>query len=120
MSMSSKVRVYLRTLRNEWGLTQKELASLLPKGDRNRVRCVELGEAQPNAGEILAYSLIFGLPGQAIFPKFTTGVDEAVMRGAYHLYESVEGDGSPGAARKRELLDLLRARAITNLHRAGV
>ena len=88
--MSSKVHCYLRTLRNEWGLTQKELASLLPKGDRNRVSFVERGIIPPNAGEILAYSLIFGLSGQAIFRRLSSETDEAVMQGAYRLYRSLE------------------------------
>jgi len=116
--MSSKVTCYLRTLRNEWGLTQKELASLLPKGDRNRVSRVERGVAPPNAGEILAYELIFGRPGQAIFRKFSEETDETVMRSALRLNQRLEGDSTPSAIRKRELLSRLRARAIENANQA--
>lgn len=118
--MSSKVHCYLRTLRNEWGLTQEELASLLPKGDRNRVSFVERGITPPNAEEILAYSLIFGLSGQAIFRRLSLDTDEAVMQGAYHLYERLEGNKSPKALRKRELLDRLRARAIKSANQTEV
>jgi len=118
--MFSKVSCYLRTLRNEWGLTQKELASLLPKGDRNRVSCVERGVTQPNAGEILAYELIFGRSGRSIFRKFSEETDEAVMRGALRLHQRLEGDDSPSALRKRELLTQLRAQAIKNANQAEV
>ena len=118
--MSSKVNCYLRTFRNEWGLTQRELASLLLKGDRNRVSRVEQGVTLPNAREILAYELIFGRSGQAIFRKFSEETDEVVMRGALRLYQRLEDDSSPSAVRKRELLNRLRARTIKNANQAEV
>lgn len=116
--MSTKVHCYLRTLRNEWKLTQEELASLLPKGDRNRVSCVERGERQPNAAEILAYALIFGLSGQRIFPKLAEDTYDAVMQGGYALDQRLEKDGSTEASHKRLLLRELRARAISSLDEA--
>ena len=112
--MSSKVQCYLRTLRLQWGLTQEDLASLLPKGSRNRVSFVERGLAQPNAAEIVAYPLIFGEQSHTIFRKASEDLDEEVMRRAYTLYTSLEGDTTPRAVRKRELLDNLRMRAIMN------
>jgi hypothetical protein len=93
---------------------------LLNKGDRNRVMCVEQGDSQPNAREILAYQLIFGVPVQAIFPQFCEEVDEGVMQGAYRLHQALEDDRSPEAGRKRQLLDQIRARALTNLHQREV
>lgn len=113
-SMSSKIQCYLRTLRLQWGLTQEELASLLPKGSRNRVSFVERGLARPNAQEILAYPLIFGEPGHAIFRKLAEDVDEEVMRRAYRLYKALEKRREPAALRRRQLLDGLRERAIKN------
>jgi hypothetical protein len=118
--MSSKVTCYLRTLRNEWGVTQKELASLLPKGDRNRVRCVERGEALPNAVEILSYELIFGRSGRSIFRKFSGETDEVVMQSTLRLYERLEGDSSPKVVRKRELLNQIKIRAIKNANQTEV
>ena len=118
--MSSKVHCYLRTLRFEWGLTQAELAFLSPKGDRNRVSRVERNLTLPNAREILAYSLIFGVSAPAIFRKLCEETEEAVMRRAYRLYQRLEGDGSPRALRKRELLDQLRARAISSVRKSEV
>ena len=118
--MSSKVLCYLRTLRNEWGLTQKELASLLPKGDRNRVSLVERSLTPPNAGEILAYSLIFGCSAQAIFPRFSEEVDEEVMRAAFRLHQRLESSSLPNAVRKRELLNQVRARAVENASQSDI
>jgi len=118
--MSSKVHCYVRTLRNEWGLTQRELASLLPKGDHNRVSRVERNIILPNGAEILAYALIFGLSGQAVFRKLSDKTDEAVMQGAFRLHQRLEGNSSPKAVRKRELLDQIKARAIENANQAQV
>ena len=109
--MSKRVHCYLRTLRREWGLTQQELASLLPRGDRNRVSRVERGMDQPNAEEILSYRMIFGLTGQALFPTLHAETEETVMQGAYRLYKHLGRDRSPGALRKRELIDRMLARA---------
>ena len=116
--MSKKVHCYLRTLRREWGLTQEELASLLPKGDRNRVSRVERVLTPPNATEMIAFSLAFGLPVEAIFPKLAEDTDEIVMRSAYRLHQRLKGATSPELVRKREFLDQLRARAVSRINQA--
>jgi transcriptional regulator with XRE-family HTH domain len=117
--MSSNIQCYLRTLRNEWGLTQEDLASLLPKGDRTRVGRVESGKVRPNAGEILAYGLIFGLPAGKIFRGLSEDTNEAVMQRAYRLSRRLEKDRSPKGQRKRELVERLRARAIKSTQQHG-
>jgi hypothetical protein len=109
---SKKVHCYLHTLRREWGLTQGELASLLPRGDRNRVSRVERALSSPNAAEMIAFSLAFGLPAKAIFRKLSEDTVEILMRGAYRLYRKVEGATNPELARKREFVEQLRARVI--------
>ena len=118
--MSSKVPCYLRTLRREWNLSQEELAFLVGKGDRNRVSRVEWSEVPPNAGEILAYTLIFGFTGQALFPALHAEIEEKVMQRAYHLYQSLEDDESPEGKRKRELLERMLARATGKANPTGV
>lgn len=110
--MSWKIQCYLRTLRREWGLTQEEVAFLLPKAGRNRVSRVERGVVQPNAVEILAYSLIFGLSAETIFARMSDETGEAVVRGTFRLYERLEGDSSIGASYKRKLMDQIRVRAL--------
>lgn len=116
--MSAKVHCYLRTLRNEWELTQDELASLVPKGCRDGVSCVERGLRQPNAAEILAYALIFGVSVHELFPQLVDDTHEAVMRHAYALDQRLAKDGSTKAQHQRSLLRDLRARAISHLDAA--
>ncbi len=109
--MSTKVHNYLRTLRREWELTQEEVAALLPKASRDRVSRVERGMTPPNAQEILAYPMIFGLPAGKIFPREVGDVPDAVMRAAYRLHRKVEHEKSAKAARKRELTERMLAEA---------
>lgn len=110
-AMSSKVQCYLRALRKQWSLTQEEVASLLPKGSRNRVSRVELGKLPPNANEIVAYRLIFGSTARSIFPKFWESVEDEVMQRAYRLHKKVARQKSRQAGRKVKLTERMLARA---------
>lgn len=107
----SDVRVNLRILRRKWGLSQEELASLIPKGSRKRVSRIEQGDVPPNAGEIVAYRLIFGLRAREMFPRFYAEAEDAVMRRAYRLHKRVEHSKSAVASLKRELAERMLARA---------
>lgn len=107
----TKVPCYLRTLRREWGMTQGEVAFLVGRGDRNRVSDVELANAKPNAGEILAYALIFGFPAREIFPAFYAEREEAIIRQAYLWDEKLKNDPSLVALKKRKLIGEMLARA---------
>src|SRR5690349_19270835 len=100
----SKVPCYLRTFRRQWGLTQEEVASLLPRGDRNRVSDVERGRALPNAEEILAYAVIFGSCGRATFPKYYDQVEEAVMANAVGFSKLFEHAKTPAGRKKYDLI----------------
>lgn len=66
----SNDRCQLRVLRKRWGLTQEEVASLVPKANRNRISNVERGLVPPNAAEIVAYRLILGASVKSLFPRF--------------------------------------------------
>ena len=109
----TKIPCYLRTLRREWGMSQKELAGLMLRGDRYRVSCVERNLAPPNAAEILAYSVLFGMPPAELFPAFYDEVEEALIERAYALDEALEQlkDDSYWTARKRKLLRFALDRA---------
>jgi hypothetical protein len=108
--MSTKVHCYLRTLRRRCGLTQEEVASLLPEGDRNRVSSVEWGEAPPNAAEIVAYGLIFDSSCRALFPGFHEEIEDAVMRRAYQLYKDLKEGHSGRAAQLCSFIEEMFAR----------
>jgi transcriptional regulator with XRE-family HTH domain len=109
--MKKKVTCYLRANRLAWALTQNELACLVGGGGRNRVSRVEQGKAQPNGGETLAYSLVFGVRPAKLFPRFCEDVEDSVMRGAVRLEKKLSKSKSAKADRKRELIDLIGARA---------
>ncbi|MDR3500679.1 MAG: hypothetical protein P4L72_15805 [Parvibaculum sp.] len=118
--MSSKVHCYLYTLRREWGLTQEELASLLPRGGRNRVSCVERNKHSPNAEEILAYWVIFGSLGYEVFTGFYGKLEDTVMQAAYRFHEQLEGDTSEKAERKRELIRRMFERTTGNANLTAI
>lgn len=105
-----KVHCYLRTLRRRWGLTQDEVAALLRNGGRNRVSRVERGLIPPNAEEILAYRLIFGVSAKNLFPAFHVDVEDRLMRAAYQLNRGVQDASSPKERRKRVLTEQMLAR----------
>lgn len=84
---------------------------MLPKGDRNRVSDVERGRALPNAEEILAYAVIFGLCGKAMFPRYYARVEDSVMARAYALSEEMKPRKTPAARKKHELIIQMFARA---------
>ncbi len=107
----TKIPVYLRTFRREWGFTQEELAGLMLRGGRARISSVERAKASPNAAEILAYSLLFGMPPAEIFPEFYEAVEEALIERAYALDERLPNDGLRKTAQKRRLLRTALARA---------
>lgn len=114
MSKPRRFPCYLASLRKEWGLSQEELAALLPRGNRNRLRDVESGKAVPNAQEILAYSLLFGVVPHRIFPKYVEYLEDSVMRRSLALYERLEEARGPKAAKKLRLLEDLPKRAASN------
>ena len=105
--MPTRFPCYLAPLRKEWDLSQEELAALLPRGSRNRVSDVESGKTEPNAEEILAYGLIFGLSPHRIFPEYVEKLEDSVMQAGHALYERLAGDTSPEADMKRRLLEKL-------------
>jgi transcriptional regulator with XRE-family HTH domain len=102
---------YLRTLRRERGMTQEELARLVEASGYQRVSYVERGLASPNAREILAYCVLFGLAPAAIFPALYDEVEESLIASAYELDEELERDSSQRATQIRELLHAALARA---------
>lgn len=104
--MPSKVPCYLRTLRREWGLTQKELATLVPGVKRARlVSKAERGKRVPQTTELLAYAVIFDRRPEAIFPTLSRDVEAAVRRNASGFDA---GEKEKGERRKHKLIARLR------------
>lgn len=110
-SNMTTIPCYVRTLRRQWGFTQKELADLIGRGGHERVADVELAKATPNAAEILTYSLLFGLPPADIFPALYEGVEERLIQAAYALDEDLKAEDTQRARNIRKLLKVALDRA---------
>lgn len=110
-SNMTTIPCYLRTQRRIYGFTQEELAGLIGRGGRERVSGVERAKAQPNAAEILAYSVLFGLSPAELFPAYYNLVEEGLIERAYALDERLLEVKTKEARNKRELLRGALARA---------
>lgn len=110
-SIMSKVSCLLRTHRLKWGFYQKELAALIPRSGVDRVSRVERNLRPPNAREILAYRVIFGVLPDNLLPGLVEEVEDAVLRNAFSMHQQLEGVTSARAAKKRALLEAILARA---------
>ena len=107
----NKVSCLLRTHRLKWELRQKDLAALVPDTGDHRVSYVERNLRPPNAREILAYGLIFGVLPEDLFPSLVSEVEDTVLRNAYYEHQKCEGNASPKASRRRAFLESILARA---------
>lgn len=106
----NKVTCLLRTHRLKCGLTQQDLAALVPQTGLNRVSNVERGMRPPNAREILAYRVLFGVLPESIFPGAVGEVEEALARNAYRFHERLKHERSDASLRKRAFLEEVLAR----------
>ena len=86
----NKVTCLLRTHRLKCGLTQQDLAALIPRTGPNRVSSVERGKRPPNAREILAYRVLFGVLPESIFPSAVAETEEALARNTYRRHERLK------------------------------
>lgn len=111
--MHNKVPNYIRTHRRRWGLTQRELASLLGVKSGTQVSRCERLQRKPTLQSAVAYEVIFGEPVRALFPRVFSEVEEGVMQRASQLNRSLEGSMSKVSKRKRELLGDMLRRATT-------
>lgn len=111
--MSTTLSSYLRRERRGWGLTQKELAKLLGMNSRTHVSKIEHGKRKPSVEFLIASLVLFGASIEDLYPSLYSHIEEEVLREASTLLETLAGNGSPKAARKRELLDAALRRAIT-------
>ena len=107
-----KVLCYLRTHRRVWGLTQRELASLMGFKSREHVSRIENGKRAPTVESALACQVIFGISPSAMFPHVYALVEEKVMRNIYRLHLALKNTTSLSGLRKRELVSLALKRAI--------
>jgi len=107
----TNVLCYLRTHRRVWGLTVKELASLIGLQSASHMSRIEHGKRPPKVEVALACQVIFGIPPSAMFPHVYTLVEDKVMWNICQLHSALEKTTSLSGLRKRELCEMALKRA---------
>lgn len=102
---------YLRTHRRVWGLTVKDLASLIGLKSVSHMSRIEHSKRAPRIEVALACQVIFGIPPSAMFPHVYTLVEDRVMWNIGQLHSALEKTTSLSGLRKRELCQLALDRA---------
>ena len=106
--------IYLRTHRDRWGLTQRELAALLGNKSANVISKYERLARHPNVEALIGSEFIFGEKARRLFPELYSAVELGITRRAAHLAEGLVGDETRDALAKRELLDAIAMRAAND------
>ncbi len=105
-------RCYLRTLRRNWGLSQRELATLIGTVRPMQVSNYENSKRAPKIEVALACQVIFGVPPSTMFPDAYALAEEEVMRNMYRMDQALQNTISLPGLRKRELFALALQRAV--------
>lgn len=103
---------YLRTHRRAWGLTAKEVATLIGYKNASNVSLIENSKRTPKVEVALACEVLFGIPPSAMFPQVYTQIEDRVMWNICQLNQALETNPAPAAARKLQLFELALKRAI--------
>ncbi len=104
--ISSKTACKIRELRNQAGLTQKELAEKLYKSE-SAVRMWELGKSEPDIGTIVKLSEILNVAVEVLLnvDKNNLSDPDKVLLGAVNYF--VEHPEDPREKKKQELYALM-------------
>ena len=112
--MNKRSFSYLRAYRRRWSLSEEELARLLGAADGSLVCRFETGGRIPRAKVLLGCEVIFGVTARELFPGLYEQVEDAIMRRAARLHETLDGKTDKRSMQKRELLDDMMKRATGN------
>jgi transcriptional regulator with XRE-family HTH domain len=94
---------YLHTLRLQWGLTQAELAALLGVS-ASLVSKVETLARRPTTRVMVPAEILFGRPGDEIFPGAYREMERGVARRGQKLCQALRARNGWAAAEKTRLL----------------
>jgi transcriptional regulator with XRE-family HTH domain len=95
---------YVRTLRQQRCLTERELAFLINRS-QSTVSSIEYGDHSPTLDAALGLQILFRLPPKEMFPACYETVEERVMRRAAELIEKLEGEADRRSLAKLEFLE---------------
>ena len=104
-AMNTRHMPLLRTYRRSWGLTLRDLATLLGYKSPAHVSRLESGKRSPGTETALACTVLFGAPLHELFPELIDEVDKRIRRRATRFREGLQNTTTPVARRKLALLD---------------
>jgi len=102
----------LRRERRSWGLSQVELARLCGRRSNGCISRIEHDGRKPGLNLLIALSILFDMPLERMFQALYDQIEERTLRQACMLHKRLEKDKSAIAARKREFLEGILARAV--------
>lgn len=103
---------YLRTYRRNWGLTQKELATLIGTASSVQISRYENSKRAPKLEVALACQVIFGVPPSTMFPNAYALSEEEVMRNMCQMDLALQNTTNLSGLRKRELFSIALRRVL--------
>ncbi len=109
--MASNIVTYLRRERRKWGLTQKEVASLVGLRSRSQISAIERGVAPPTVQQLLAFQCLFGMTAAQLFPRLFQDAEDLVFHATQTLIDTTKTGATLRAIRKKELLRQVTSRA---------
>jgi len=112
--MRNRPYSFVRAHRRRLGLTQTELAALLGIESSTTVSRIERSVRRPTAPNVLAYSVLFGVPASELFASLHGQIKDGVAVAAKRLYDELEHKGDKPSLRKREFLDQVLVRVANS------
>ena len=103
--MHTRQMPLLRTHRRSWGLTLRDLATLLGYKSSAHVSRLESGKRSPGTETALACTVLFSAPLHELFPELINEVDKRIRRRVTRFREGLGQPSTPVDARKLALLD---------------
>lgn len=109
--MEPRLKIYMRTNRLKWGITQAELAYLLGLKTGSVVSRMERVKRQPGVMVVLACQVIFGTMPTELLPGPFSDIEDAVMRRVHEMNKKFQSKPSPKNKAKQLLLKDIVERA---------
>ena len=113
-------KAYLRPLRRQSGLTQRELAFLIGAKAGTTISRIERLKQAPSLERAHALALIFGIRAVEVFPGFFSEIHEALRARTNELYEELQGNPSKTTKVKLDFLEDVLARLDEQQDTSGV
>ena len=109
---SRAARCQLRRHRRTWGLSGKELASILGIRSPAHLSRIEHGKRTPRIEVALACQALFGISPAQMFPQIYALVEDRIIRNIAERHLALADSITLTGKRKREFYEATLARAV--------